>query len=64
MGGAMLTAGLIDAGLVDEFHVISYPLLAGPGKSLFGQLKHRRALQLLGVRELGAGRFSMSYAIA
>jgi dihydrofolate reductase len=64
MGGAMLTASLIDAGLVDEFHVISYPLLAGPGKSLFGQLKHRRALQLLGVRELGAGRFSMSYAIA
>lgn len=64
MGGAMLTASLIDAGLVDEFHVISYPLLAGPGKALFGQLERRHQLQLLRFRDLGAGRFSMSYAIA
>ncbi len=64
MGGAMLTASLIDAGHVDEFHVISYPLLAGRGKTLFGQLEHRRQLQLLSFRDLGAGRFRISYAIA
>ncbi len=63
MGGAMLTATLIDTGLVDEFHVISYPLFAGPGKALFGQLEHRHPLQLLGFRDLGAGRLRMSYAI-
>jgi dihydrofolate reductase len=64
MGGAMLTASLIDAGQVDELHVISYPLLAGPGKVLFGQLEHRRQLQLLSFRDLGAGRFRMSYGLA
>jgi len=64
MGGAMLTASLIDAGLVDEFHVISYPLLAGPGKALFGGLVHRHQLRLLGLRDLGAGRLRMSYAFA
>lgn len=63
MGGAKLTASLIDAGLVDEFHLISYPLLAGPGKALFGHLEHRHQLQLLGTRDLGGGRFRVSYAI-
>jgi dihydrofolate reductase len=64
MGGATLTTSLIDAGQVDEFHVISYPLLAGAGRTLFGELQHRRQLQLLSFRELGAGRFRMSYAIS
>ena len=64
MGGATLTASLIDAGLVDEMHFITYPLLAGPGAVLFQQLGRRRTLQLLEVRPLSGGRFSTSYAIA
>jgi len=64
MGGATLTVSLLDAGQVDEFHVISYPLLAGPGKALFGQLQQRHQLQLLNLRDLGGGRVRMAYAIA
>ncbi len=64
MGGATLTASLIDAGLVDEMHFITYPLLAGPGAALFQQLGRRRQLQMLDMRPLSGGRFSTSYAIA
>ena len=64
MGGATLTASLIDMGLVDEVHFITYPLLAGPGAVLFQQLGRRHTLQLLDVRPLSGGRFSASYAIA
>jgi dihydrofolate reductase len=63
MGGAILTTSLIDAGLVDEMHFITYPLLAGPGAALFQQLGHRHKLQMLGVRPLSDGRFSSSYAM-
>ena len=63
MGGAQLTASLIEAGLVDEIHFITYPLLAGSGTALFGQLGQRRGLKMLGVRELTGGRVSTSYAI-
>ena len=64
MGGATLTASLMDAGLVDEMHLITYPLLAGPGAALFQQLGRRHALHMLGMRPLSHGRFSTSYAIA
>lgn len=64
MGGAMLTTSLIDAGWVDEMHFITYPLLAGPGASLFQQLGRRQKLQMLNVRSLSGGRFSTSFAIA
>ncbi len=63
MGGAQLASSLIDAGLVDELHVITYPLLAGPGKPLFERLGSRRGLELLSLRPLEAGKVGLSYAI-
>lgn len=63
MGGAMLASSLLDAGLVDELHLIMYPLLAGPGKTLFGTLTRRHTLELMKVRELGAGKLQMAYAV-
>lgn len=63
MGGAQLTSSLIDAGLVDELHVIIYPLLAGGGKTLFERLGRRRGLALLSLRPLEAGKVGLSYAI-
>jgi dihydrofolate reductase len=63
MGGAKLAASLVDEGLVDEFHFIVYPLLAGRGKALFDTIDRRRKLELMDFRKLESGRFSVAYAI-
>lgn len=64
MGGARITASLMDAGLVDELRFIVYPLIAGPGKTLFGTIERRSALDLREVRQLDGGRVSLTYAKA
>lgn len=64
VGGARTTAGLIDAGLVDELRLIAYPLIAGKGKPLFSGNERRRGLELRKVQQLPGGRLSMIYAIA
>lgn len=63
IGGARTTAGLIDAGLVDELRLIAYPLIAGEGKSLFATTGSRHGLELRNVQPLPGGRVSMTYAI-
>ena len=60
MGGARVTANLIDAGLVDELRLIVYPLIAGEGKALFTTTK-RRGLKLRKVEQLQSGRLSLIY---
>ena len=60
MGGARITASLIDAGLVDEIRLIVYPLVAGEGKALFTTTK-RRGLELRKVQQLQGGRLSLIY---
>ncbi len=60
MGGARITASLIDAGLVDEIRLIVYPLIAGEGKALFTTTKHR-GLELRKVEQLQGGRLSLIY---
>ena len=63
IGGARTTAGLIDAGLVDELRLIAYPLIAGEGKSLFATTESRHGLELRNVQPLPGGRISMTYGI-
>jgi dihydrofolate reductase len=63
VGGAQITAGLIDAGLVDELRIIAYPLIAGEGKALFATTQRRHSLELRKVQELGDGRVSLIYGI-
>jgi dihydrofolate reductase len=62
MGGAQITASLVDAGLVDEFRLIAYPLIAGEGKVLFA-MTERRQLELRKVEQLSGGRVSLVYGI-
>jgi len=62
MGGAQITASLVDAGLVDEFRLIAYPLVAVDGKTLFAMTK-RRPLELRKVQQLSGGRVSLVYGI-
>lgn len=61
MGGAGVAAALIDAGLVDELRLILYPLIAGPGKSLFGSVVNRHQLELHECRQLTDGRLFVVY---
>jgi len=63
MGGAQVTAGLIDAGLVDELRLIVYPLIAGEGKALFATTKGRRELELKSVEQRPGGRLSLIYGV-
>jgi len=63
IGGARITASLIDAGLVDELRLIVYPLIAGEGKALFATTERRRGLELRKVQQLQDGRVSLIYGI-
>jgi dihydrofolate reductase len=63
VGGARITASLIDAGLVDELRLIVYPLIAGEGKALFAATFRRRGLDLRKVHQLQGGRVSLIYGI-
>ena len=62
VGGARLTASLIEAGLVDEMRLILYPLIAGEGRALFVG-NRRRPLRLLESKPLDQGRVMLSYAV-
>ncbi|MGH8007751.1 MAG: dihydrofolate reductase family protein [Candidatus Binatia bacterium] len=64
MGGAQLTASLIDAGIVDELRLIIYPLIACEGKTLFATTERRRKLELRTSEQLPDGRLRLVYRIA
>jgi dihydrofolate reductase len=63
MGGAEITGACIEAGLVDEFRFIVYPLIAGEGTELFTMTK-RHGLELLDLEQMGAGRVRLVYSAA
>jgi len=63
VGGALATASLIDAGLVDELRLIVYPLIAGEGRPLFQTTECRRGLELRKFEQHQDGRLSLIYAI-
>ena len=63
MGGARVTASLIDAGLVDELRLLVCPLIAGGGKALFATTERRQKLELRQARPLPDGRANLVYGI-
>lgn len=63
MGGARTTASLMDAGLVDELRLITYPLVAGEGAGLFATARRRRPLELREVKQLDGGLVSVTYGV-
>ena len=63
MGGAMLIGTLLEAQMLDELHLITYPVLAGPGVSPFEHLRGTQAARLLFSREIGEGRLHQAYAL-
>ena len=63
VGGARITASLVDAGLVDELRLRVDPLIAGAGKALFATTAQRRALELRKVQQLRGGHVMLIYGI-
>lgn len=63
IGGARTTAGLMEAGLVDELRLIVHPLVAGDGKALFASMP-RRPLELRKMEALPKGRIGLVYGLA
>jgi dihydrofolate reductase len=63
VGGARTTAGLIDAGLVDELHLLVYPLIAAEGTALFAKAEKRSALKLREATALPDGRVRLAYTL-
>ena len=61
-GSAQLTHGLMEHDLVDEWHLMVFPVVVGAGKRCFGDPGRAVALQLQATRALGAeGIVLLSY---
>jgi dihydrofolate reductase len=63
VGGARMTTSMIDAGLVDELRLITYPLIAGSGSDALFEAAQRRGLGLRTVRQLDGGKVASTYRI-
>jgi dihydrofolate reductase len=62
-GGAVLTASLMNLGLVDELWLAVHPILLGSGKSLFSNIPNRVQLELINTKAYSTGLVSLMYAI-
>jgi dihydrofolate reductase len=54
-GSAQLAQALIDRGLVDQLHLMVFPILLGSGKRLFGETSDKRRLKLTDSKTVGDG---------
>ena len=61
-GSIKLCHMLIEAGLVDEFRLITYPVVQGRGRRLFPEGYKVERLQLLDARSFRSGIVLMTYA--
>jgi len=63
VGGARVVVSLLDAGLVDELRLITYPLVVGGGTPLFESTARPHRLELHSVEQLPAGKVALTYAV-
>lgn len=63
VGGAELAGRALEAGLVDEVHLIASPVLVGGGKAAFPQHGVHLDLELLDERRFGNGTTFARYAV-
>lgn len=63
-GSATLNRGLADAGLIDRYHLLVFPVLLGAGKRLFSQAdKDKQMLTLLESQTYSNGIMSLVYDV-
>jgi dihydrofolate reductase len=63
-GSASLVQGLMARGLVDEFRLMTFPVVLGSGKRLFGELDDLAALKLADSKVLDSGTLILTYVRA
>ena len=61
VGGAELAASLIELGLVDEYRLVTYPVVFGGGTPFFPELAEPLALELVESRVFGSGAVFARY---
>jgi dihydrofolate reductase len=61
-GSGMLTAGLTELGLVDEFRLMFMPVLLGQGHTLTATLSQRVNLELMQTRTFQNGNILLTYS--
>jgi dihydrofolate reductase len=63
-GSAQLVQGLVGHGLVDELHLMVFPVVLGSGKRLFGDSEEKWGLKLSDCKTVGAGVVVLTYVPA
>jgi dihydrofolate reductase len=63
-GGVNLPSELLDLGLIDEFHLVIHPTMAGKGRRLFdgADLKYKIDLKLIDSRVFKSGIVALHYS--
>ncbi len=54
-GSAQLVQGLLEHDLIDELHLMVFPVVLGDGKRLFGDVSEKKPLRLLDSKTVGEG---------
>ncbi|WP_315824259.1 dihydrofolate reductase family protein [Paraflavitalea speifideaquila] len=60
-GGASFVSALIEAGLIDEFHLFVNPIALGSGLSIFKDPGHKLSLQLVNTQSYECGVTVLTY---
>lgn len=60
-GGAGFVSSLIEAGLIDEYHLFVNPVAIGSGMTIFGDLKEKLNLTLVKSQAFGHGEVVLCY---
>jgi dihydrofolate reductase len=63
-GSAQLAQTLIERDLVDELHLMVFPVILGTGKRLFGETSDKKSLRLTDNKTVGDGVAILTYAPA
>jgi dihydrofolate reductase len=60
-GSRQLAQELIENDLVDEYHLMVFPVVLGTGERLFGETSDKKALRLVDTKSVGEGIMILTY---
>ena len=63
VGGPGLLTSVINAGLLDELHLIVHPVATGGGTNVFGDLAERNSFEFVSAEPMTSGRVHLAYRL-
>jgi len=63
VGGPGLLTSLLNAGLIDELHLIVHPVATGGGTRVFGELSERNSFAFVSAESMPFGRVHLAYRL-